>query len=1059
MKNIFSRILSVRKISVLLFATGTGFFIMTGQNFQGPDRTNNNDPRLTTVYPSGEYKPLLVNINIVFSYQPRIIKAGSEVLSITPNFMVHPSFGTQSGTPITRHPANPLIMFGTATTFRGGSALSSGVYVTTNGGLNWFGSDTLNNGSFNSGSPAPVIDKDGRFIMSFISNTGATATSYSTNSGINWSPAFILPGSTVYSSRPMPATDDILSSPYYGRSYIAYSEFSGVYNNKVVMSFTTNGGGNWSSVTPLSGTVSPAHFHQGTDLKVGPNGDLMVVWANSILTTGLEDSLGFARSTDGGANWIISRNEASDMNGIRTTNLFNGIRANGSPRIDVDKTSGPRRGWIYAVTAEKNVAPATDAADIILHRSTDGGNNWTKSRVNQDTPGNGKLQYFGAVNVDDQGGVNVVYYDTRNSPANDSAQIYVSRSVDGGNTWNDILISDHKFRPKPIAGLAEGFQGDLIGITSGNGKLWPYWCEDISGIYQAWTAEVDINLAPLNSFNLNSPAANSTILAYSHSLEPVTFAWDAASTQATYKFIFGNPTTATRKITIPLFTNSLTLTSEQINDILTELGVPLGDSLTGQWDVWAFRNNLNNDSLKSSNGARAIVLKRGIPPLTAFNLIDPPGGTEIHTSGFNLSNINFKWSSSGPGVTYRWKFGSPSISSVIRLSFVSNISGIDSSLTIANNALDGALSLAGVNAGDSISGEWSVWAYNNFDSVKASQNYPIKFVRHPKGDVLVLYDSLNANCRISRDSVIANLNNLGITNDVYNRKNNTSANAISFRGYKRLIVLGEGSSVMSNVIKDSLKSYLASGTAMSKAKVVIMSEDIGYFLDRSSSVYFDSSFARSILGFSFAADRPGVGGRGITGITINSNLSDSSYGPSTDVIRRSSSIPSAQTYNLYKYRLFADSMNAVGRIAATYNVAIMAADAESLRPAFDSPNEFALKRILNGLIKFVDEIPTSSDPLVNLIPEKFSLLQNYPNPFNPSTTISYSIPETPGQDENVSLIVYDLLGKQVMTLVNEKQSAGNYSVSFISGNLSSGMYLYELRAGDRKQTRRMLLLK
>ena len=93
--------------------------------------------------------------------------------------------------------------------------------------------------------------------------------------------------------------------------------------------------------------------------------------------------------------------------------------------------------------------------------------------------------------VDEAGGVNIVYYDDRNT-SSDSAEVYVSRSTDGGTTWTDILVSDHRFKPKPISGLASGYQGDYIGITSGNNKLWPYWCSDASGIYQAWTASVDL---------------------------------------------------------------------------------------------------------------------------------------------------------------------------------------------------------------------------------------------------------------------------------------------------------------------------------------------------------------------------------------------------------------------------------------------------------------------------------------------------------------------------------------------------------------------------------------
>ncbi|MBS1514569.1 MAG: T9SS type A sorting domain-containing protein [Bacteroidetes bacterium] len=91
------------------------------------------------------------------------------------------------------------------------------------------------------------------------------------------------------------------------------------------------------------------------------------------------------------------------------------------------------------------------------------------------------------------------------------------------------------------------------------------------------------------------------------------------------------------------------------------------------------------------------------------------------------------------------------------------------------------------------------------------------------------------------------------------------------------------------------------------------------------------------------------------------------------------------------------------------------------------------------------------------VPDKFSLSQNYPNPFNPSTVIRYQLLVA----GNVSLKVFDLLGKEVATLVNEKQNAGSYDVDFNSTeyNLPSGIYFYTLNAGDFKETKKMVLVK
>jgi hypothetical protein len=89
------------------------------------------------------------------------------------------------------------------------------------------------------------------------------------------------------------------------------------------------------------------------------------------------------------------------------------------------------------------------------------------------------------------------------------------------------------------------------------------------------------------------------------------------------------------------------------------------------------------------------------------------------------------------------------------------------------------------------------------------------------------------------------------------------------------------------------------------------------------------------------------------------------------------------------------------------------------------------------------------------IPREFLLSQNYPNPFNPSTKIKYSIPQT----SNVVIKVYDILGNEIETLVNEEKLAGNYSVEFNAANLPSGVYFYRLIAGNFTSTKKMLLLK
>jgi len=88
-------------------------------------------------------------------------------------------------------------------------------------------------------------------------------------------------------------------------------------------------------------------------------------------------------------------------------------------------------------------------------------------------------------------------------------------------------------------------------------------------------------------------------------------------------------------------------------------------------------------------------------------------------------------------------------------------------------------------------------------------------------------------------------------------------------------------------------------------------------------------------------------------------------------------------------------------------------------------------------------------------PQTFALNQNYPNPFNPETVISFSIPKT----EEVSLVVYNLIGEEVARLIDESKHSGNYTVEWNASNVASGIYFYRLQAGDFVLTRKMVLLK
>jgi len=103
----------------------------------------------------------------------------------------------------------------------------------------------------------------------------------------------------------------------------------------------------------------------------------------------------------------------------------------------------------------------------------------------------------------------------------------------------------------------------------------------------------------------------------------------------------------------------------------------------------------------------------------------------------------------------------------------------------------------------------------------------------------------------------------------------------------------------------------------------------------------------------------------------------------------------------------------------------------------------------------LSEMVTDIEDQSNAIPSQYVLKQNYPNPFNPSTKIKYSVP----QSSNVIIKVFDILGNEIETLVNEEKPVGTYEITWYAANLPSGVYFYTINAGSFIETRKMILIK
>ena len=377
-------------------------------------------------------------------------------------YRIFPSSVTQTEPVAAVNPLNNLIMFSSAVTFNTSNSFTSeGVYFSTDGGLNWNGSDTCKGALIvnHGGDPGVVITESGRFVLSHIGSIfPGTYSHFSTDMGNTWSNAVTVTSNQTGDKGTI-TIDNSNQSNFKGRIYLAWTDVVNPY--AVVNSFSTNEGETWSS--PQIVNPNPALRCSGGSITVANNGNVYVSWSGITAASPFhEDYAGFAVSTNGGISWSVQQN-IFDMNGISgTLPSKGGIRVNGLPQIEVDRSGGTRDSWIYIVTTEFGNPPSGSDPDLILHFSSDNGNTWsTGIRVNQDLINNGKIQYFPSLKIDNGGGINILYYDDRNTTT-DSTDIFLSRSVDGGNSWQEFVIKNSRFKPKPILGGSSAYQGDRI---------------------------------------------------------------------------------------------------------------------------------------------------------------------------------------------------------------------------------------------------------------------------------------------------------------------------------------------------------------------------------------------------------------------------------------------------------------------------------------------------------------------------------------------------------------------------------------------------------------------
>lgn len=449
---------------------------------------------------------LITSVFFNFSFFPFSFlqeKNNSSAIYSGTNYRIFPGPFLQVETSIHTHPLDSSVFAGAAITNYFAGGYTTGFYKSVNNGLNWSGTDRIMNSSggtiISIGDPGMVITMNGNYIISYIALSPTSGSdfkagaSYSTNNGSTWSPTVYVPGVDT-ADKPFSVADNNPSSPYSGRAYLFFDEIKPQLeiSDGVFFSYTTNGGVSWATSARITNIDTNFKSRLIADASIGKTGNIFLLWYTNRF------NLGFAKSTNGGANWTIKNDNMISTDAARLKYAFGDIYLQGVPVMEVDKSGGPRDGWIYVVNSEYE----TDSLDLMIRHSSNGGVSFSSPvKVNQDVTLEFTVQAMPALNVDRYGGVNVFYYDARNSNENDSMEIFLSRSVDGGNTFDDIKISDHKFkmeRPGDKLFSLEGYLGSYIGVASNKDNLVPMWFEKSTGIYQAWTTPVEL----LPTYNL-----------------------------------------------------------------------------------------------------------------------------------------------------------------------------------------------------------------------------------------------------------------------------------------------------------------------------------------------------------------------------------------------------------------------------------------------------------------------------------------------------------------------------------------------------------------------------
>lgn len=390
-------------------------------------------------------------------------------------------------------------------------------FYSTNAGFNWTKA-TLTSTYSVWGDPSITVDTAGNFYYGHLTNPTSgyfidrIVIQKSTNGGANWD-------NGSYTGHIPPKQQDkewLCVDPRNNHIYATWTQFdsygssASTDSSTILFSKSTDAGATWSSAMRINkkagDCIDGDNTVEGAVPCTGPNGEIYVSWSGPL-------GIVMDKSTDGGNTWL-SEDKFVTTQPTGWDYAIPGIyRANGLPVTACDISNGPYRGNVYINWSDQRNG-STDT-DVWFIKSTDGGNTWSSvKRVNDDPPG--KQQFFTWMTVDQKTGyIYFVFYDRRNY-SNNQTDVYMAKSTDGGETFENFKVSSTPFTP-----TSSVFFGDYTNISAYNGKVRPIWARLDNNTMSLYTAIVDF-ITNVEMVNPTIPESLKLYDNYPNPFNPVT---------------------------------------------------------------------------------------------------------------------------------------------------------------------------------------------------------------------------------------------------------------------------------------------------------------------------------------------------------------------------------------------------------------------------------------------------------------------------------------------------------------------------------------------------------